>query len=96
MQNIQEFTQSRERINWRDLFIITSFHVLLIPAFFYFSWTNLAIMLVGNWIVGSFGVDKNGEVFGVLDVDSDELDDFSEIDAEGLKEIVKIIEHLIN
>jgi GAF domain-containing protein len=53
-------------------------------------------MLVGNWIVGSFGVDKNGEVFGVLDVDSDELDDFSEIDAEGLKEIVKIIEHLIN
>lgn len=36
--------------------------------------------------------DKSGEVFGVLDVDSDELDDFSEIDAEGLKEIVKIIE----
>ncbi len=56
MQNIQEFTQSRERINWRDLFIITSFHILLIPAFYYFSWTNLAIMLVGNWIVGSLGV----------------------------------------
>ncbi len=56
MQNIQEFTQSGERINWRDLFIITSFHILLIPAFFYFSWTNLAIMLIGNWIVGSLGV----------------------------------------
>ncbi len=39
--------------------------------------------------------DKNGEVFGVLDVDSDELDDFSEIDADGLKEIVKIIEEFI-
>ena len=39
--------------------------------------------------------DKNGEVFGVLDVDSDKLDDFSEIDAEGLRKIVKIIEQII-
>ena len=36
--------------------------------------------------------DKAGEVFGVLDVDSDSLDDFSQIDAEGLKKIVEIIE----
>lgn len=36
--------------------------------------------------------DKNGEVFGVLDVDSDKLNDFSEIDAEGLQGIIKIIE----
>ncbi len=36
--------------------------------------------------------DENDDVFGILDVDSDELDDFSEIDADGLKEIVKIIE----
>ena len=35
--------------------------------------------------------DKAGEVFGVLDVDSDLLDDFSEIDADGLKKIVEII-----
>ncbi len=56
MQKIQEFTKTRERINWRDLLIISSFHVLLIPAMFYFSWTNLAIMLIGNWIVGSLGV----------------------------------------
>ncbi len=40
--------------------------------------------------------DKNGEVFGVLDVDSDELDDFSEIDADGLKEIVTIIEEKLS
>ena len=39
--------------------------------------------------------DKMGEVVGVLDVDSDRLDDFSEIDAEGLQKIVKIIENLI-
>jgi L-methionine (R)-S-oxide reductase len=36
--------------------------------------------------------DKNGEVFLVLDVDSDKLDDFSEIDAQGLTQIMKIIE----
>ncbi len=39
--------------------------------------------------------DKNGEVFLVLDVDSDKLDDFSEIDAVGLSEVMKIVERLI-
>lgn len=39
--------------------------------------------------------DKSGEVFGVLDVDSDRLDDFSNVDAEGLRKIVEIIESLI-
>lgn len=39
--------------------------------------------------------DESGEVFGVLDVDSDKLDDFSETDAEGLRKIVKIIERII-
>jgi GAF domain-containing protein len=39
--------------------------------------------------------NKTGEVFGVLDIDSDKLDDFSEIDAEGLQKIVKIIENIL-
>ena len=39
--------------------------------------------------------DKQGDVAMVLDVDSDELNDFSETDAEGLQKIVKIIESLI-
>lgn len=39
--------------------------------------------------------DSSGEVFGVLDVDSDRLDDFSKTDAEGLQKIVKIIENTI-
>lgn len=39
--------------------------------------------------------DKSGAVFGVLDVDSDKLNDFSEVDAEGLKKIVGIIENFI-
>ncbi|CAN5436504.1 GAF domain-containing protein [soil metagenome] len=38
---------------------------------------------------------KDGDVFGVLDVDSDKLDDFSDVDKEGLKKIVRIIETLI-
>lgn len=39
--------------------------------------------------------EKSGAVFGVLDVDSDRLDDFSATDAEGLRRIVGIIEDLI-
>ena len=36
--------------------------------------------------------DKNGDVFLVLDVDSDKLNDFSEIDADGLAQVKRIIE----
>ncbi|HEX8289838.1 MAG TPA: GAF domain-containing protein [Pyrinomonadaceae bacterium] len=36
--------------------------------------------------------NKNGEIFAVLDVDSDKTNDFSPIDAEGLGKIVEIIE----
>ena len=39
--------------------------------------------------------DRSGEVFLVLDVDSDELNDFSEIDEEGLLKVMKIIEDLV-
>ncbi|MBX3289050.1 MAG: GAF domain-containing protein [Acidobacteria bacterium] len=37
----------------------------------------------------------DGEVFGVLDVDSKDLSDFSEIDAAGLGQIVNIVESLL-
>jgi len=56
MQNIAAIEQTEERVNWRDLLIIVSFHILLIPALFWLSWTNLAVMLIGNWVVGSLGV----------------------------------------
>ncbi len=36
--------------------------------------------------------EKSGAVCAVLDVDSDKLNDFSQVDAEGLERIVKIIE----
>jgi stearoyl-CoA desaturase (delta-9 desaturase) len=56
MQNVIEFEQSRESINWKNLFIVVTFHLLAIPALFMFSWENVAAMLIGNWIVGSLGV----------------------------------------
>ena len=39
--------------------------------------------------------DKTKGIFGVLDADSDRLNDFSETDAKGLRKIVEIIEKLI-
>jgi len=37
----------------------------------------------------------DNSVFGVLDVDSDKLDDFTQNDADGLNRVVKIIERFI-
>ena len=45
-------------------------------------------------VVPIFGVD--GEVFGVLDVDSDQLDDFIEADRVGLERIVKLLESTLH
>ena len=44
-------------------------------------------------VVPIFGPE--GDVVGVLDVDSDQLDDFSPADAEGLGQIARIIERII-
>ena len=39
--------------------------------------------------------DSNGDVFAVLDVDSDKFNDFSETDAAGIGRIVNVIERFI-
>lgn len=39
--------------------------------------------------------DSKDDIFGVLDVDSDKLDDFSEADSDGLNRIVRTIERSI-
>jgi L-methionine (R)-S-oxide reductase len=39
--------------------------------------------------------DRNGDVFLVLDVDSDVLDDFSEADATGLEKVMRVVEGLV-
>jgi len=56
MQNVLEFEQPRKGINWKNVTIIASFHLLAIPALFTLSWQNVAALLIGNWIVGSLGV----------------------------------------
>ncbi|MBC7900613.1 MAG: fatty acid desaturase [Saprospiraceae bacterium] len=56
MQNVLEFEQVHFGPNWKNVFIVTSFHLLAIPAFFTFSWPNFAALIIGNWIVGSLGV----------------------------------------
>ncbi|MEJ7848757.1 MAG: fatty acid desaturase [Pyrinomonadaceae bacterium] len=56
MQNVLEFEQAGLSVNWKNVFIVTTFHLLALSALFTFSWTNLAVLLVGNWIVGSLGV----------------------------------------
>lgn len=40
-------------------------------------------------------INGSGEVFAVLDVDSDRLDDFSSVDADGLGRVVKSIERTL-
>ncbi|HUR99936.1 MAG TPA: GAF domain-containing protein [Pyrinomonadaceae bacterium] len=39
--------------------------------------------------------DSDRKVFGVLDVDSDRLNDFSDVDRDGLTQIVNVIERVI-
>ena len=56
MQNVIEFENRRTGLNWKNVTIIASFHLLAIPALFTFSWQNVAALLIGNWIVGSLGV----------------------------------------
>jgi fatty-acid desaturase len=55
-QNVLSFRRARQTINWKNVAIISSFHLLAIPALFTFSWQNVAALIVGNWIVGSLGV----------------------------------------
>ncbi|MGE0246066.1 MAG: acyl-CoA desaturase [Pyrinomonadaceae bacterium] len=43
-------------MNYKNLALIISFHVLALPVFFTFSWPNLAALLILNWVVGGLGV----------------------------------------
>ena len=43
-------------INFKNLAIVIAFHLMAIPVFFTFTWRNLAVLLVVNWVVGSLGV----------------------------------------
>lgn len=56
MQNNLTLRSFGRKLNWRNVMMVTFFHLAAIPVFFTFSWQNLAVLLIGNWIVGSLGV----------------------------------------
>ncbi|HBE81748.1 MAG: fatty acid desaturase [Blastocatellia bacterium] len=56
MQSILTIKRVRETINWKNVAMVSFFHLLAIPVVFTFSWQNAAALLIGNWIVGSLGV----------------------------------------
>jgi fatty-acid desaturase len=56
MSKIIKFQGRDKNINWKNLFIVITFHLLMIPALFTFSWANFGVLLIGNWIVGGLGV----------------------------------------
>ena len=56
MQKALTFGQRARPINWKNVAMLTSFHLLAIPVLFTFSWQNLAALIIVYWIVGSLGI----------------------------------------
>lgn len=56
MQETLTFRYIIQNLNWRNVLMVTFFHLAAIPIVYTFSWQNLAALLIGNWIVGSLGV----------------------------------------
>jgi stearoyl-CoA desaturase (delta-9 desaturase) len=43
-------------INWQNFTIVTSFHIIAVFALFCFSWQNLLVLVILNWLVESLGI----------------------------------------
>lgn len=57
VDNVVDINQARSKqINWDTLLIVVGFHLATIPAFFYFSWTNVLLAVGMYWLAGSWGV----------------------------------------
>jgi len=56
MQNTPGPVWARSGVNWKNVAILTTFHLAAVAAFFTFSWQNFAVLIIGNWMVGSLGV----------------------------------------
>lgn len=56
MENVVEFKQASERINWHTIFFVGVFHAFAIWALFAFSWQNLAVTAALWWVASSWGV----------------------------------------
>ena len=86
-----------DRLNWAG-FYLTDNHVLWLGPFQ--GKTACVRIAEGNGDAASrseivLPLHKNGEVIGVLDIDSPEVGRFSAEDEEGLREVVRILERII-
>ena len=43
-------------LNWITAVVMVIFHILAVAAFFFFSWTNLAVAIVLHWMAVGFGI----------------------------------------
>ena len=55
-QNTHQLSKTGDGVNWKNIAILGTFHLAAVAAFFTFSWQNFAVMMIGNWVVGSLGV----------------------------------------
>lgn len=49
-------TNKRQGIQWGTIIAMIIFHALAVVALFYFSWTNLFVLLFFGWVAGGFGI----------------------------------------
>ncbi len=49
-------TWNGKRFDWVNVTYFGVVHALAVTAFWNFSWTGLALVLVGNWVAGSLGI----------------------------------------
>ena len=56
MLNSIALEKASAHVHWKNATTLLIFHLAAIPAFFTFSWQYAALLLIGNWIVGSLGV----------------------------------------
>lgn len=56
MENVIEFKQASEKINWHTIFFVGVFHACAVWALFEFSWQNLAVGATLWWIASSWGI----------------------------------------
>lgn len=57
MSTIVELSEAKsQKIQWDTLFWVASFHIMSIPALFYFSWQNVALALGLVWLSVSPGI----------------------------------------
>jgi fatty-acid desaturase len=56
MKEVMALEQTNHKIHLKNTAIVFSFHALAIVALFYFSWQNLIVLLILNWMVASLGI----------------------------------------